>query len=49
MDPRNSAATPTVSRLLGQAAYFDLNVDTLKRMAASNKLSLEIRAATVRR
>jgi hypothetical protein len=29
----------------GQAAYFDLNVDTLKRMAASNKLSLEIRAA----
>ena len=29
----------------GQTAYFDLNVETLKRMAASRKLELDVRAA----
>jgi hypothetical protein len=29
----------------GQTAYFDLDVGTLKRMAASSKLELEVRAA----
>lgn len=29
----------------GQAAYFDLSVDALKRMAASRKLELDVRAA----
>jgi hypothetical protein len=28
----------------GQTAYFDLNVETLKRMAASRKLELDVRA-----
>jgi hypothetical protein len=34
--------TPAVS--WGQAAYFDLTTDTLKRMAASRKLELDVRA-----
>ncbi len=29
----------------GQTAYFDLDVGTLRRMAASSKLGLEVRAA----
>ena len=28
----------------GQTAYFDLDVETLKRMAASRKLELDVRA-----
>jgi hypothetical protein len=35
--------TPVVS--WGQTAYFELGVDTLKKMAASQKLELDVRAA----
>jgi hypothetical protein len=29
----------------GQSAYFDLSVETLRRIAASRRLTLEVRAA----
>ncbi len=43
---RNWAAAPTNrSPSWGQTAYFELTVEMLKQMAASEKLELDVRAA----